>query len=243
MKYELETIPVWEAFRQDSECPVCILEKKAENQFKNFFLGDSVMDPDTRVAVNEAGFCPTHSELLFEGGHKLGVAFMTHTFLLEYATEFGKLISRYKDATKNKRVPQELFLLLAKPATSCLFCHRLGQTVDRYVFTILYLYKKDPDFKSALFSSKGFCVKHLARALAMAEEELKGSVQEEFITTVLELEQKRFSTLAEELDWFTQKFDYRNQDKPWGNSKDALSRTLQKLKGHRFLDKAQDRFM
>jgi hypothetical protein len=34
-----------------------------------------------------------------------------------------------------------------------------------------------------------------------------------------------------ELQWFTQKFDYRNQEKPWGSSKDAVPRILQKLTG------------
>jgi hypothetical protein len=38
--------------------------------------------------------------------------------------------------------------------------------------------------------------------------------------------------LEQELDWFTKKFDYRNNDAPWGNSKDALPRSIQKLKGY-----------
>ena len=33
------------------------------------------------------------------------------------------------------------------------------------------------------------------------------------------------------MEWFTLKFDYRNQDKPWGNSKNALERTVNRLRG------------
>ena len=34
-----------------------------------------------------------------------------------------------------------------------------------------------------------------------------------------------------ELEWFTLKFDYRNADKPWGNSHDAVERGINKLMG------------
>ena len=34
-----------------------------------------------------------------------------------------------------------------------------------------------------------------------------------------------------ELEWFTLKFDYRNDGKPWGNSKDAPERAINKLMG------------
>ena len=45
------------------------------------------------------------------------------------------------------------------------------------------------------------------------------------------LEQKNLERTEHDLEWFTLKFDYRNQDKPWGNSKDAVERTINKLKG------------
>ena len=34
-----------------------------------------------------------------------------------------------------------------------------------------------------------------------------------------------------DLDWFVDKFDYRNAGAPWKNSRDAVSRSMQKLKG------------
>ena len=49
--------------------------------------------------------------------------------------------------------------------------------------------------------------------------------------TLIELEQKNLERTEHDLEWFTLKFDYRNQDKPWGNSKDAVERTINKLKG------------
>jgi hypothetical protein len=238
MKYELETIPVWEAYQADSECPVCILEKKNEAANLKYFLGDSVMDPDTRVAANTKGFCVRHSDLLFEGGHKLGLALMTHTYLQSLIKAFRGLLKEDGDArNRAKKAPPDWPAFFRRPQTECLFCERLAQTIDRYLFTIVYLYRKDDDFKKAILASKGFCLPHCARVLEMADAELKGPQRDAFFQELLTIEEKRLTVLEGEIDWFTQKFDYRNQDKPWGNSADALPRVLQKLKGHLFLDR------
>ena len=37
--------------------------------------------------------------------------------------------------------------------------------------------------------------------------------------------------LAEELDWFADKFDYRFKDAPWKNSKDSIPRAMIKTIG------------
>lgn len=37
--------------------------------------------------------------------------------------------------------------------------------------------------------------------------------------------------LAEELDWFADKFDYRLKDAPWKNSKDSIPRAMIKTNG------------
>lgn len=42
---------------------------------------------------------------------------------------------------------------------------------------------------------------------------------------------ENYQRLQEEVTWFTDKFDYRNKDKDWGNSKDSIQRCMQKLGG------------
>ena len=44
-------------------------------------------------------------------------------------------------------------------------------------------------------------------------------------------ERSNLDRLAQELEWFTLKFDYRNADKPWGTSRDAPERAINKLRG------------
>ena len=37
-------------------------------------------------------------------------------------------------------------------------------------------------------------------------------------------------TLQTDVSWFCRKFDYRYQDEPWNNSKDAVERTIRFLR-------------
>ena len=37
--------------------------------------------------------------------------------------------------------------------------------------------------------------------------------------------------ISEDVSWLVEKFDYRNKDADWKNSKDAIQRGMQKLKG------------
>lgn len=89
MRYHIDTIPVWDALKQQGECPLCALRRSIEAADVDRFLGGSVMEPDTRVRVNEKGFCQRHHVLLYAQQNRLGHALMTHTHLKETA-EIGR---------------------------------------------------------------------------------------------------------------------------------------------------------
>ena len=42
---------------------------------------------------------------------------------------------------------------------------------------------------------------------------------------------QNINRLYEDISWLIEKFDYENKDADWKNSKDALQRGIQKLKG------------
>lgn len=83
MRYHIDTIPVWDAFRAESECPLCDLRAKNEQDYLDAFLGASVMEPDVRMEVNAKGFCARHFSQMFDRKNRLGLALMTHTHLKE----------------------------------------------------------------------------------------------------------------------------------------------------------------
>ncbi len=93
------------------------------------------------------------------------------------------------------------------------------------------MWSHEDNFRKEFNESKGFCLPHMGQMLDMSSKELRGSKQQDFVKELIELQRKNLDRLEEEIKWFTLKFDYKNQDKPWGNSKDALPRLLQKLTG------------
>ena len=64
-----------------------------------------------------------------------------------------------------------------------------------------------------------------------ADRKLSDKDKETFYATVLPLMEANMQRLADDVAWLVEKFDYRNKDADWKNSKDAIQRGMQKLKG------------
>ncbi len=247
MRYHIDTIPVWDALKAGGECPLCTLRKSVESTDADRFLGGSVMEPDTRVRVNALGFCARHHALLYARQNRLGHALMTHTHLKESAGKAHKLLSDAAQGAKQgaegsvlrrtlgKGGGREALLSAAegldKLTGSCILCESIESNMNRYAYTLLHLYAHDSAFKKAFESSMGVCLPDAALLLRMAADAMNAREQADFADTLLRLTDASLSRVADELEWFTLKFDYRNADKPWNNSRDALDRAILKLRG------------
>ena len=120
---------------------------------------------------------------------------------------------------------------LEQLTNSCILCDRLQDSMARYAYTLLHLFSNDGAFRKALEGSRGVCLKDAALLLRMAPEALNAKQQAEFTEVLQRLITENMHRLEDELEWFTLKFDYRNADKPWNNSRDALERAVTKLRG------------
>lgn len=245
MKYELETIPVWDAFKSDCECPICQLRDKAEETYLKFFLGNSVMVPEMRVKVNKTGFCSEHYQklLLKRSPHYLGL--MMHTHFKQYREELDKKFSllekvadsaskKLKTPLKDKKMSDNLNPVaefITNKESECMICERIDYTLKRYAFTTIYLWKKDNDFKDFFNISKGFCLPHQSLILSMADEMLSGVELGSFTKDLIKIQKANLLRLEEEILYFTQKFSQENDDKPWNGTKDAHYRLIQKISG------------
>lgn len=246
MKYELETIPIWDTYELDSECPLCILEERAEERYVDFFLGNSVMVPEMRVEVNKTGFCPKHNHRLFvseKNRHGLGLVSHTHikTFLADIDKSQKKLAKSAASlpASKLRKLVTSSYVdRLKNWENRCMICDRLEYTINRYAFTIVYLWNKREDFAKKYEQSKGFCIHHLPCVFKTAADLLHGKRYTGFVAKTLELQHQSFARIEGELHWYTQKFDYQNDDKPWGTARDALNRAIQKITGRIMHDRA-----
>ena len=246
MRYHIDTIPVWDAVKLESECPLCALRRSTERAEVDRFLGGSVMEPDTRVRVNEKGFCQRHHVLLYAQQNRLGHALMTHTHLRQTREQAEKILhAAAQGAQAGKEAPLMKRALgrgggrkaLAEAADaldaltgSCILCESIEQNVRRYAYTLLHLYGHDAAFRQAFQASKGVCLRDAALLLRMAGEALSAAQQAEFAADLERLTAESLRRVEDELEWFTLKFDYRNADKPWNNSRDALERAVTKLR-------------
>lgn len=233
MNFHLETIPVWEAVEQKSVCPICLLHQKCETDETDRALGGSVMEPDERVRVNEKGICVKHHAQLFEAKNRLGHALMTDTHSIEIINKLQKLEEELHLSGKlfgKKTVLDTTLQQLHQMNTSCVICEEIEQHMQRYLYTFIHLWKKDGKFAPAV-AQGGLCLPHCEELLKMAQQCLSEAEQIKFTRFVLDIVLRDLQQNEQDLKWFTLKFDYRNQDKPWGNSKDALERTITQLRG------------
>ena len=234
MKYTLDTIPVLDAFRTDCECPLCRLRIHCEDQYVDSMLSSAYMEPEWRIRSNETGFCTRHFELMFRRRNRLGLALMTHTHMQEVVASLEKILEEgtprrglFAKKSEGDGAPAKIHARIA----GCVICEQTDAALRRYGYTIAQLYFTSSEFKTLFAQSKGFCLPHLALVLELAAETLSGKQQAEFQKAVAALELDNLRRVEGELEWFTLKFDYRNDGKPWGNSQDAPERAINKLMG------------
>ena len=237
MKYTLDTIPVLDAYKTGCECPLCSLRVLSEDQYVDSMLGSAYMEPDCRVKTNEVGFCVRHFQLMYDRRNRLGLALMTHTHMQEVVASLEKILSGAParggllSSLRGGREPDGPAPKIRARIAGCVICDQLSASVERYAYTIAQLYFTNAEFKAMLEQTKGFCLPHLALVLEMAEKTLSAKQAEEFRKVVSALELTNLRRIEDELEGFTLKFDYRNADKPWGNSRDAVERSINKLMG------------
>ncbi len=238
MKEKIETIPVNEAFRSEDECPFCYLERQAEERAIRYIAGPgaSYMEPVIRGRTDSRGFCGAHLKKLFDYGNSLGNALILQTYLVGMRKELDAQIAEFsapakkslfggKGARENALVQWE-----KEREKTCFLCESIEESMRRYFATFFFLIK-DPEFRTLVENGKGFCMRHFGELLETAESQLPNSQHEWFYATVPSLMQENLTRLQEDLDWFIQKFDYRNSGADWKNSRDAVSRVMQKLRG------------
>ena len=108
MRYHIDTIPVWDAMKLEGECLLCTLERKTELGEAERYLGASVMEPDTRVQVNEKGFCQHHHAMLYSMSNRLGHALMLESHMIENREKLAKISDKLEKSAamlKNAKNP------------------------------------------------------------------------------------------------------------------------------------------
>lgn len=239
MKEKIYTIPVNEAFDSGDECPFCQLQRTVEHRTIRYVLGPgaSYMEPEVRAATDAAGFCGAHFKKMYDYGNSLGSALMMQTYMVGLFEEMTRQMDKFLIpgkrglfAKKNTGEESELVRWAREKQGSCYICNKIEYNMERYLDTFFYLLK-DAEFRAKVESSKGFCMRHFLRLMELAGEKVPNGQIEWFYPTVFGLMRENMARVKGDLDWFIEKFDYRNASADWKNSRDAVSRSMQKLQG------------
>ncbi len=142
--------------------------------------------------------------------------------ILEDARETGK-----KGAVRRESLAREL----AEFRDKCFICDMLAEDLKRYTFTIVYLWKNDPEFGGTFRSSRGFCISHFPAVLRAAEAELRGDHLSRWIAEAVTLMTGSLERLEQEVLAFTRLLHGSVKELGSAEERTTLARTLQVLTG------------
>ena len=240
MKEKLYTIPLNDAVNHNDECPFCFIERKLDHDALDFVLGSSYMEPDFRDITDEHGFCRNHYKEMFQYGNALGNALMLKTYYLKLNRELEKQIKNYspkKISFKKKFKGSDsdpasgLSEWIKKKDEDCYICSYINEHYELYMKTFFYLLKSDNEFLEKIKNGKGFCLHHFGSITAHAETLLNDREKENLMPVLFNVMEENLKRMFNDISWFVEKYDYRNKDADWKNSRDAVQRGMQKLAG------------
>lgn len=230
MSEQLYTIPVNDAFDKDCECPVCSMYQVLENNAIDFIMGSSYMEDDVRMETDKVGFCANHIKLMYKNQNRLGLALMLKTHMDKTIRDLTPMVEAKTSAAgglfKKKPSDSPIVDYIENLNQSCYVCARIDNMFVRHVSCILYLYKKEEEFRNKFRNSKGFCSKHYGMLYREGQKYFNNTMWEEFSNDLNRVYLENMKRVRDDLEWFTDKFDYRYANEPWKNSKDALPRTI-----------------
>ncbi len=255
MKEKLYTIEVMDALKAADECPCCYLERKMEQDTIAFVLGASYMEDDIRAETDQAGFCRHHTKMMYDYGNSLGNAWILKTRMdrvrgllkdqaqgkitpgsavsagkkASFLSQISGGIRHSADSSSGGKGNGEGGWMKASEGT-CYVCRRFEEAYGRIIRTFIYLIQKEPEFLEKLKASKGFCLPHFADLLEACQSGFSPEEQK-VIPALYQLMEENLERIQEDINWFIDKFDYRNKDADWKTSQDAIPRTMQKLVG------------
>ena len=95
-----------------------------------------------------------------------------------------------------------------------------------------WMFCHNDEFREKFTKTKYHCLPHTSVLLRQAAK-LSQNEASDFVSALASSSDLAFNELIGDVEYFTLKFDYRNSDKPWGNSKNAIQRSMRFLSSDR----------
>ena len=224
MAETIYTIPINEAFDKAEEsetpiCPFCELYEMLENNALEAVMGAAMMEPDIRIETNRQGFCRDHFNKMYRRGNRLGLALILESHIADVNDRVFK-----KPLFDGKGEKSEA--AIEKAEHSCYLCNKIAYSITKMYDNTIYIWETDEDFRRKFKNQRCFCLSHYKNLLQYGRSGLDKKKFAEFFEVAKGIERKYIDELNADVSWFCKKFDYRYDDEPWGNAKDAVPRAL-----------------
>ena len=216
MAEQLYTIPINEAFDEFDGCPICRLRDKLETQSLHYIMGAAMMEPDIRIVTNRTGFCRNHFHKMLGMGNRLSLALMLESHLAsvselipESSSQKPGKLGKLKKFDGESPAPR-----LREQVESCFVCARAADFEKKYISNVVYIWKKEPEFREKLKKQPYFCLEHAALLLEAGQKELSEANYLAFSEDLLALCRNHLTEIRRTVTEFCRSFDHENAKKP-----------------------------
>ena len=226
MKENICTIPINDIFRPKDGCPLCRMERMLEEHYVEFITGDAMMEPNIRIETNKKGFCFNHYQQMVKFGKRLPNALMLESHIQEY------LDNCFPEKPKGKPDKKQ-FAKLKELESSCYVCDRITHDMEHLLSTVFVQWQKDNEFKKLYTEQPFICLKHYDFIMEAAQRKggIPSKLMGDFYSDTYQLTRIYMISLKADITHFCSMYDYRNRGGDWGNSKDAVERSVEFLSG------------
>ena len=229
MRDDICTIPVSEVFEKNDGCPICRMRDTIEERMIDYILGDAMMEPDVRIETNKVGFCEYHYEKIMSRRGRLQLALMLQTHINEINEGIFKKKLFNSDSKREQNAK--------KVSDSCFICSKIEWGMSRLIETVYRCYENERDFRDMFNNQSVFCLPHYERLLSGASKKNMRSYGGEFADNLNRIAGEYSKKLYADLSKYCTMYDYRSRENTdWGDSRDAVERTVAFLNGRSYKD-------
>ncbi len=219
MRESICSIPINEIFEPKDGCPFCRMRDMLEDRMATYITGAAMMEPNVRVETNKLGFCKTHFEQILERGSRLSVALILES-----------LLAQMEDELLAEKTPIKKVVTAGDArANSCFVCENVEKNMIHLSETVISLWQEEEDFRTLYAQQTHICTSHYSMITKLAMAKMRKKNVTAFVGVTAGLTRNYMDTLRSDVTHFCRMFDYRNAGGDWGNSRDAIERSIEFL--------------
>lgn len=219
MREDICSIPINDVFLPKAGCPFCTMRDMLEDRIATYITGAAMMEPDVRIETNRLGFCKTHFDHILARGSRLSVALILES-----------LIDKVREDVfpSGKQSQKKITEAVKKRTDSCFICESVNSNMHHLTASMIKMWEKDEDFRKLYSEQPYICLEHYGMVIEDAGKMNRKNFTI-FADVTTKLSRAHLDVLGKDVTHFCRMFDYRNNGKDWGNSRDSIERTIEYL--------------